>query len=83
MTDPKPPRLFANRVIRQLIDHSFSDDMVAELKDYATIRLAFRNSGGSWVGLVQGRQRDFETLKNLVSAWGQMPGRKYKTKELL
>src|SRR5690606_32303214 len=31
---PDPPRVFANRIIRQMIDHMLSEDMIAEPDDF-------------------------------------------------
>ncbi len=73
---PDPPRVFANRVIRQMIDHMLSEDMIAEPDDYITMRTAFRSSGGSWVGIGDGDVEQFDKLKKFVAAWGQMPQRK-------
>lgn len=73
---PDPPRIFANRVIRQLIDHSFGEDLIAEPDDFLTIRTAFRSSGGSWRRIGDGDTAHLDKLKNVVTAWGQMPGRK-------
>lgn len=73
---PKPPLVFANRVVRMILDHLHGPDMVAEDNDYATIRLAFRKSGGNWEALWQGDKKQNELLKTIVNAWAQMPGRK-------
>jgi len=73
---PDPPRIFANRVIRQLIDHSFGEDLIVDPDDFLTMRTAFRSSGGSWVSIGDGDTSHLDKLKNIVTAWGQMPGRK-------
>jgi len=72
---PDPPRVFANRVIRQMIDHMLAEDMIAEPKDYLTMRTAFRAKGGSWSAIGEGSTKDLETLKDIVIEWGQMPDR--------
>lgn len=72
----KPPLIFANRVIRQLVDHQFSDGMLIEPADYASIRVVFRQKGGSWESLWHGDFKQLESLNSIVLAWGKMPGRK-------
>lgn len=72
---PKPPLVFANRVIRMVVDHLFGSDMVATDTDYAVIRLAFRKAGGAWEKVWGGDQAQNQLLKQMVSAWAQMPNR--------
>jgi hypothetical protein len=71
----KPPIVFANRVILQLVQHMLAEDMVVEPRDYAAIRMVFRKCGGSWRLFEEGDQVQFELLRTIVAAWGQMPNR--------
>lgn len=74
---PPPPLVFANRVIRQLVDHMLGEDLVTDDNDFLTIRLVFRWSQGNWEKVWDGDLLHNELLKNIVTAWGQMPGRKH------
>ena len=47
---PKPPRIFANKVIRQLIDHLFADGFKVKANDYASI--AFELDNGAEATLI-------------------------------
>ncbi len=71
-----PPRQFANRVLKQVIQHMLSEDLVIALDDYMAMRVAFRKCGGSWFEVSQGNIVHLELLKKVVTAWGNMPGRK-------
>lgn len=72
---PKPPLVFANQVIRMLIDHLYGQELLSEDKDFALIRLAFRKAGGNWESLWQGDTKQNELLKRMVNAWAKMPGK--------
>ncbi len=69
------PRVFANRMIQQIIEHSFGDDMTVDPNDYMAIRTAFRNLGGSWEQISLGNHKTLELLKQVITAWGQDPKR--------
>jgi DNA topoisomerase-1 len=73
---PEPPLLFANRIIRQLVDHMLSEDLITEEVDFHVMRLVFRQCGGSWEQLLNGSPVQNELLKTVVTTWGKMPGRK-------
>jgi len=73
--DNNIPKIFANRVINQVIHHLVAEDMVIEPKDYKALREVFRKCGGSWEKFVSGDQIHIELLKTIVGTWGQMPGR--------
>lgn len=77
------PKVFANQVIRQLIQHMVAEDMVIELQDYLAIRVVFRACGGSWIKFDEGDLRQFELLKAIVTAWGQMEDRRKSSDELV
>lgn len=77
MTDtPTPPHIFANHVIKQMIEHSFGGDLVIDFEDYQAIRVAFRSCGGRWLEIGQGSQAHIKLLSDAITAWGQMPDRK-------
>jgi hypothetical protein len=69
------PKIFANKVIRQVIQHMVSEDIVIEPRDYLALRSVFRKCGGSWEKFVDGDQVQIELIKTIVTAWGQMPDR--------
>lgn len=77
------PKVFANQVIRQLIQHMVADDMVIEPDDYMAIRVVFRKCGGSWIAFGDGDLKQFELLKSIVLAWSQMEGRRKSSDELV
>jgi hypothetical protein len=72
---PDKPKVFANRVVKQLVQHTVAEDMVITNDDYLAIRKVFRQCGGSWANLASGDQIQIELLKTIVSNWGKMPGR--------
>lgn len=76
---PKPPLVFANRVIRQLVDHALGDDCVLLPKDYMLIRTAFRWYKGSWEMLFQGDMAHNRLLANIIANWGKLPERQRRT----
>jgi hypothetical protein len=74
--DPLPPPLvFANHVIRQFISHMLAPDMTVHPWDYIAMRVVFRKLGGQWSMIEQGDIHHLELLKDVVLAWGKMPGR--------
>lgn len=73
------PRQLANKVIRQIVDHIFSDDMIVEPCDYTIIRVVFRQLGGSWEALVDGDPGVINKLIQAISVWGARPERKKKS----
>lgn len=74
-TGPKPPLVFANRVIRMLVDHLHGPDMMMTKEDYSQIRVTFRSKGGSWEPVWQGDTEQLDTLKAIVNVWAKMPER--------
>lgn len=70
-----PPRVFANHVIKQLVQHLLGDDMVIDYEDFLALRTVFRWCGGSWGALGNGDVVHLQLLQQLVSAWGNMPDR--------
>lgn len=83
MIKTSKPKVFANKVIKQMIEHILSEDMVVRLRDYLALRSVFRQCGGSWEKLVDGDQIHIELLKRIITEWGQMPGRKEKSDQLV
>jgi hypothetical protein len=83
MIKTSKPKVFANKVISQMIQHMVSEDMIVNNKDYQALRSVFRKCGGSWEALVDGNQVHIELLKKIVSEWGKMPGRKKKSDQLI
>lgn len=77
------PKVFSNRIIRQLVQHLLAEDMVIDHKDYMAIRVVFRKCGGSWQKFYEGDLTQFELLKAIVTAWGQMPGRQKSSDQLV
>ena len=77
------PKVFANKVIFQFVQHLLSEDMIVEPDDYAAIRLVFRQSGGLWDALADGDVVMLELLQKIISAWGQMPERKHDSDTLI
>lgn len=73
---PPPPLVLANRVIQQMVDHSFGEGLVVEPQDFMVMRTAFRWNKGSWERAMHGSMPDIEILKNIVKAWGNMPRKK-------
>ena len=80
---PVPPSQLANKVIKQMIEHLFTDDMVVEKQDFLAIRTVFRKLGGTWEAFIDGDNAQIDRLSQIVAAWGQMPGRKKHSDDLL
>jgi len=83
MDQEQQPKILANKVIRQLIQHMVSDEIEPSWEDFAAIRVVFRQCGGSWDELIQGSIDTLNLLKNVVTAWGQMPRRKIEVKRMI
>lgn len=78
MDTKETPKVFANRMIQMIIDHSLGEDTVVEPNDYLVIRTAFRNLGGTWEQIMLGNDQTINALKQVVSAWGNSPARQKK-----
>lgn len=70
------PKILANWIIKQMVEHMLADAPELESKDYMVIRTVFRSAGGQWSLITGGDTKVLELLKNIVSAWGQMQGPK-------
>ena len=70
------PKIFANKVILQFVQHILAEDMVVEPEDYLVLRLVFKWCGGSWSSLADGDVVMLELIQKIISAWGKMPERK-------
>lgn len=77
-SDEQPPLLFADRIIQQIIEHSMGGEYLLTEMDFLSMRMVFRNSGGSWERYLNGDTRQHELLQNVVKAWAQMPGKRKK-----
>lgn len=73
---PKSPRIFANKVIKQLVSHMFADGFKLKSSDYEAIRVTFRKLGGSWIQLGLGDMAQLGLLQKVVTAWGSLPHEK-------
>jgi hypothetical protein len=72
------PKVFANKVILQFVQHILGEDLVVEPEDYLVIRLVFRWCSGSWDELANGNVTMLELLQKIITGWGKMPGRKHE-----
>lgn len=57
--------------------------MIVTKDDYMAMRTAFRSLGQSWEQFGNGDLKPIEILSKVVVAWGGMPGRRYRSKEVL
>jgi hypothetical protein len=83
MDEEQKPSILANRIILQLIQHMVSDQLRPSWEDFASIRVVYRQCGGTWLGLIDGDLRQVELLKTIVTAWGQMPIRQLELKRVI
>jgi hypothetical protein len=83
MDTPRPPSIFANHVLSQVIRHAFGEDIVIEPCDFLTLRVVFRRCGGEWGKIVEGDLVHLELLKQIVGVWGRMPGREKESDRLV
>jgi len=67
----KLPLVFANRVIRQLVDHLLGEQVIMTPEDYRAIRVVFRWCKGSWEQLELGNIVHNRLLIKIISAWGE------------
>jgi hypothetical protein len=72
---PTPPLVFANHVLKQMIEHLLGEDIIIKTADYTALRVAFRSAGGSWTEIGHGNIGHIELLSKFISAWGNMPER--------
>lgn len=68
------PKILANRVIQQMVDHMFADAPPMTTKDFMVVRTVFRSAGGGWQGLTNGDTKELDLLKSIVTSWGQLRG---------
>lgn len=68
------PKLLANRVIQQMVDHMLADAPRLEAKDFMVIRTVFRSAAGDWASLTNGDTAALALLKSIVTAWGGLRG---------
>lgn len=67
-----PPKILANRVIQQMVEHMLANAPVLEAQDFMVIRTTFRSMGGTWVGILEGDKKQLDLLKKTVETWGAM-----------
>ena len=72
---PIPPLVFANHVLKQMIEHLFGEDIIIKNADYTALRVAFRWAKGSWEEIGHGNIEQIKLLGKFISAWGNMPER--------
>lgn len=70
---PKQPKIFANRVIKQLASHMIADGPKLKGEDYSAIRVAFRHLNGSWSELGAGDLKQLGLLQQVIMAWAAVP----------
>jgi hypothetical protein len=80
---PLPPHIFAHNVLKQMIEHSFGNELVIDYADYQALRVAFRGAGGLWGEIAHGNVTHLALLGKIVSAWGMMPDRKRITDRVI
>lgn len=68
------PKLMANKVIQQLVDHMLAGVPPLEGKDFMVIRTVFRSAGGAWASIANGDTKHFGLLKDIVTAWANQRG---------
>ena len=79
MDEKTLPILFANHVIRRLVNNLCGDDMIITMQDYTALRTTYRWCRGSWEAIVKGDVIHMRLLTNIVLAWGRMPERNRQT----
>jgi len=83
MEQEQKPSVLANKVLLQLIQHGVSEQLMPTWEDFASIRVVFRQCGGSWRALLDGDHNQLELLRTIVMAWGQMPMRQIELKRVV
>lgn len=79
---PDPPFVFANRIIRQLVDHSSSPEMTCTEADFNDMRAVFRQYKGGWERVWNGDPQHLDILKRVVQVWCSMPNRKQDVEQV-
>lgn len=70
------PKIMANWIIKQMVEHMLADAPELVANDYMVIRTVFRSAGGEWSAITGGDTKALELLKNIVSVWGEQQGPK-------
>lgn len=83
MDEEQKPRILANKVLLQLIQHGVSEKLMPSWEDFTSIRVVFRQCGGSWRALLEGDHLQLQLLRNIVMAWGQLPARQLELKRVV
>ena len=66
--DPLKPSRADHRLIRKLLDSSYSGKVVHTEKGYEVILSVFKRAKGSWERLFQGSSKDLSLLKKILKA---------------
>ena len=61
---------FANRIIKQFIDHLLGGEPEPKDWDLSLIRVVFRSLGGSWQAIYGGDIDQTTLLEKVVTNWG-------------
>jgi hypothetical protein len=77
------PKVFANRVIRELVLHMICEGAEIQPEDYMAIRVVFRKLGGDWEAISHGDMKQFDLLKRVVTTWGNRYQPKNKDETLV
>lgn len=80
---PKPPLLFANKVISQMVAHLFGGELVIWPDDFIAMRVAFRRLGGLWDQVADGNIVHLQLLSKVVTGWGKLPGRETQEEQVV
>ena len=83
MDQDHKPRVLANKVLLQMIQHSVSEKLAPSWEDFMALRVVFRRCGGSWRDLLEGDHQQLDLLRTIVVAWGHMPARQLELKRMV
>ena len=68
MKEPGVKDTAAFRIIRQVVDHTWSSDEEVRDEDVVNVCREFRRLGGSWEGLMGGDVRAFQVLERAIGS---------------
>ncbi len=66
------PRILANRIIQQMVEHMIADAPEVKPEDFLVLRTVFRAAGGGWIAITEGDTKQLDLLKDFVTAWGAL-----------
>ena len=67
------PKLFANRVIRKMINNAAPGSLRVRGDDFLAMRTVFRSLGGTWEGIMSGDPKALRILQQVVTGWCTTP----------